>query len=115
MEKLYRSKERVLAGVCGGLANYFKVDPVLIRLIFLFMMFTGIGILFYIIAWVIVPETPGGERVYKEDRTMLFGAFIVGLGVILLMDQVWPWIQMKFLIPIVIIIVGFFIMVREIK
>lgn len=57
-KKLYRSKEgRKIAGVCGGLGEYFDIDPTIIRLIWLAMIFAvGSGVLAYIIAWIIVPE-----------------------------------------------------------
>jgi phage shock protein C len=59
-ERLYRSrKNRILGGVCSGLANYFKIDPVLIRVLFvLFVIFKGFGVLLYIILWIIMPEEP---------------------------------------------------------
>jgi phage shock protein C len=58
-KRLYRSStERKIAGVCGGLAEYFDVDPVIVRLIFIFLLLLGIGpiILVYIIFWLVVPE-----------------------------------------------------------
>ena len=57
-KKLYRSKKnRVLGGVCGGIGEYFGVDPVLIRLLWVvFTLMGGAGILAYIIAWIIIPE-----------------------------------------------------------
>lgn len=61
MKKLYRStKERKIAGVCGGLAEYFDVDPTLIRLIWVFLLFIGIfpAILAYIVFWIVVPNNP---------------------------------------------------------
>lgn len=59
-KRLYRSrKERIIGGVCGGLGNYFNVDPVFTRLIWaVLFFFGGIGLLAYIIAWIIVPEEP---------------------------------------------------------
>lgn len=59
-KKLYRSKEdRKIAGVCGGLGEYFDIDPTIIRLIWLAMLFAvGSGVLAYIIGWIIVPEKP---------------------------------------------------------
>ena len=61
-KRLYRSREnKVLAGVCGGVCEYFDVDPVLIRLVYLMVtVFTGLvpGVLCYIIAIAIVPENP---------------------------------------------------------
>jgi len=57
-KKLYRSKtNRMIAGVCGGLGEYFAIDPTLIRLaLTFFTMWLGIGLLFYLIAWFIIPE-----------------------------------------------------------
>jgi len=60
VKRLYRSGEdKILGGVCGGIAEYFKVDPVLIRLLWvLFALGYGSGILAYIIAWIIIPRNP---------------------------------------------------------
>ena len=57
-KKLHRSKDdRWLAGVCGGIAEYFNVDGTLIRILFvLFGFAVGGGILIYIILWIIMPE-----------------------------------------------------------
>lgn len=59
-KKLYRSvTDKMLGGVCGGLAEYFAIDPVLVRLIFvLAVIFGGSGILAYIILWIIIPQKP---------------------------------------------------------
>ncbi|WP_292475108.1 PspC domain-containing protein [Methanosphaera sp.] len=57
-KKLYRSeKNRMIAGVCGGLAEYFDVDPVVVRLLWVvFTFFIGSGILLYILACIIMPN-----------------------------------------------------------
>jgi len=58
-EKLYRSRDRKIAGVCSGLADYFDVDPTLMRVIALFFLFWGgAGGLAYIIAWFMIPNAP---------------------------------------------------------
>jgi len=59
-KKLYRSRnDRMTAGVCGGLADYFGVDSSLIRLAVLFIfLFQGVGLIAYIIAWLIMSEEP---------------------------------------------------------
>lgn len=59
-KKLYRSRtERRVAGVCGGLGAYFKVDPFLIRLIFIvFFLAGGAALLVYLIMWLLVPLEP---------------------------------------------------------
>ena len=56
--KLYRSGEnRMIAGVCGGLGEYFGIDPTIVRLAFILFFFAeGAGLLAYIIAWIILPE-----------------------------------------------------------
>jgi len=60
VKRLYRSKkDRIIAGVCGGIGEYFKVDPTLIRLLWVVLILAqGIGVLSYIIFWLIVPENP---------------------------------------------------------
>ena len=59
-KRLYRSKkDKMLAGVCGGLAEYFDVDPSLVRLAtVLLCLYAGTGLLVYIIAAIIIPEAP---------------------------------------------------------
>ncbi|MBM6803582.1 PspC domain-containing protein [Mediterraneibacter glycyrrhizinilyticus] len=58
-KRLYRSREsRMLCGVCGGIAEYFNIDPTLIRLLFVLFGLSGSGILAYIIAAIIIPDSP---------------------------------------------------------
>ena len=59
-KKLYRSrKNRMISGICGGLGEYFEVDPNLIRLLWVLFVFAGgAGILAYIVAYFILPERP---------------------------------------------------------
>ncbi len=56
--RLYRDPDnRVLGGVCSGIGMYFKLDPTIVRLVFLVIFFGfGIGFLIYIILWIVVPE-----------------------------------------------------------
>lgn len=57
MKRLFRSRtNRMLGGVCGGVAEYFAVDPTIIRLAWVLIGFTGGGLLAYILAWIIIPE-----------------------------------------------------------
>jgi phage shock protein C len=58
-KRLYRSKkERMIGGVCGGIAEYLKTDPTIIRLIWVLLTIisVGAGIVGYLIAWLIIPE-----------------------------------------------------------
>ncbi len=73
--RLYRNpKDRIIGGVCSGIGNYFDIDPVIIRLIFAILFLTaGVGLLAYLIAWIIVPAAPDTETMrsargsYTED------------------------------------------------
>jgi phage shock protein C len=60
--KLYRSRtDRKLAGVCGGLAQYFNADVTLIRVLFVVLaLLGGPGLVIYLVLWILVPEEPQG-------------------------------------------------------
>lgn len=61
MKRLYRSnQDRMVAGVCGGIAEYFKIDPVIPRIIAVILLLPGglPGFLPYVIMWAIVPANP---------------------------------------------------------
>lgn len=69
--KLYRSRtERSIAGVCGGLAEYFGADPSLLRLItLLLILFGGISIWIYVVLWIVIPEEPARKiTVYGKNE-----------------------------------------------
>ena len=88
-QRLMRSRnERMIAGVAGGIAQYMGIDPVIVRLAMIALVFTGVGILLYPILWVIMPQegsntaVPGqafdemrreASRVERE----VFSAFVV--------------------------------------
>ena len=56
--KLYRSRNRrMVAGVCGGLADYFDIDPTVIRVLFLILaVFGGSGLVVDLVMWIVVPD-----------------------------------------------------------
>jgi phage shock protein C len=58
--KLYRSKsEKMIAGVCGGVGEYFSMDPTLVRLLFAIgAILGGPGVLVYLVMWIVVPVQP---------------------------------------------------------
>jgi phage shock protein C len=70
-KRLMRSSiDRKLAGVCGGVAEYFEVDPTIVRLLWAFItLVTGVvpGILAYVIGWIIMPEAPVPAVVVRES------------------------------------------------
>lgn len=56
-KRLYKSSSnRVLCGVCGGIGEFFNIDPTLIRLLLVLIACTGTGIIAYIVAAIIIPE-----------------------------------------------------------
>lgn len=59
-KRLYRNrKDKIIAGVCGGLAKYFEIDPVIVRIVALILLVTaGIGIIPYLILWIAMPNKP---------------------------------------------------------
>ncbi|HTF13669.1 MAG TPA: PspC domain-containing protein [Burkholderiales bacterium] len=89
MKKLYRFVEdRKIAGVCGGLGDYFDLDPVFFRLFFLMsLLFGGLGALVYVILWIMVPERMGAQgeprpakRLHLSTSDRKVGGVCGGLG-----------------------------------
>ena len=60
IKRLYRSRrDRMIGGVCGGLAEYLDTDPTIIRLAFaLSILLGGAGVIAYLIMWIVMPEEP---------------------------------------------------------
>lgn len=134
-KKLYRSrKNRIIAGVCGGLADYFNVDPTVVRFIFAAMVFgAGFGIGLYIVLWIVIPEEgsrekSGVEGMANDVRTVvqegglsrtngrtLFALLIILIGVGLLMNQIFPmhWFRWDFFWPVLLIVLGFSIVLKR--
>lgn len=58
-KKLYRSNNRKIAGVCGGIAEYFNISPTIVRLLLsVCVLLLGYGALAYIVCWILMPEAP---------------------------------------------------------
>jgi phage shock protein C len=71
-KKLYRSRQqRMIGGVCGGLGEYFGIDPTLMRILFVLATFFGFGsaILIYLILLILVPEEPLASPVSSPEGT----------------------------------------------
>lgn len=70
VKKLYRSRrERMLGGVCGGLADYFNIDVTLVRLALVALTLAGgSGSIFYLIGWIIIPEEDLSNEVYTHEE-----------------------------------------------
>lgn len=116
--RLYRSPtNKMLAGLCGGLGEYLDVDPTMLRLIVVIAGFVSFGtaLLFYIIAWMIVPErtfdlpTANQSPADAQSRTWhvyLPGVIFIIVGILVLMWQnVW-WFSFRDLWPALLVLIG---------
>jgi phage shock protein C len=136
-KRLYRSRQdKVIAGVCGGIAEYFNMDPVWIRLVAVLLVLAhGIGILVYIVAWILVPKNPyqkegkktksekiadkiiDTDKTHKEVRkgnaAVIFGIILVFLGIAFLMDNLFDWFNFNYVWPLAIITIGLYILMRR--
>jgi len=96
MKKLHRFPEdRKIAGVCGGLGDYFDLDPVFFRLFLVSLLFGGLGALAYLILWIMVPEKTGAQgearplkRLHLSNSNRKIGGVCGGLGEWLEIDPV---------------------------
>jgi len=93
-EKLYRSKvNKTFAGVCGGMAEFFNIDPLIVRVGWVFTtLFAGAGIVAYIIAIFIIPENPeqhhsDRKRVISPESSKQWGIILIVIGAIFLLGQ----------------------------
>ena len=110
--RLYRSKsEQMVAGVCGGLGEYFALDPVWFRIGFVVLALGGgSGILIYLLMWVVIPPAPDGYAASETGRGSLTGAAVVGVvfmivGTIALLNTISPWLG-QYAWPIVFLLGG---------
>jgi phage shock protein PspC (stress-responsive transcriptional regulator) len=124
----------MIGGVAGGMAEYFGIDASLMRLIFiLLVLLPGIGVIAYIIAWIVIPEAPGEGKTVKEvgqdietkveawgkevegqfkdhhskaatQRT--FGFILVGLGAFFLLRPFLDFDIFRHLWPLVLVVIG---------
>ena len=94
--RLHRSADRMIAGVAGGIADYVAVDPTIVRLVFALLFILGAGItwlIVYLVLWLLMPAAhpddaaPDTQRGGADPGTV-FGILLVGLGVLLLANQV---------------------------
>jgi len=69
-KRIYRSRtNRMIGGVCGGVGQYFNIDPTLIRILFIILVFLwGGGLILYLIMWILVPEEPKPAEITSEDE-----------------------------------------------
>lgn len=125
-KRLTRSRtDRVIAGVCGGLASYLNIDPTLVRLICVILVFVSGGslLLAYVVMWLIVPEEASGstepgeespspaasgpvERHRARDLSIL-GLVLIAAGAYFLLKNLGLWSVTRYFWPLLLIGVGF--------
>jgi len=129
--KLYRNNsDKIIAGVCSGLAEYLNIDPVIVRIIALGLFFMhGFGLLTYIIAWVIIPpqnsdkyqETPEPKKNSQASGStkIIIGAVLIVFGALIALDKSFYYTRFisdlfdfawQYFFPLALIIAGAFIL-----
>lgn len=133
MKRLFRDRSnRMVGGVASGLAAYLDIDPVLVRVGFVLGAFAnGIGILGYLILWVLVPQRPYAYDLYPESTIvdtppptpshrggnagMVFGIALVAIGLITLADNLFDVVDLEQLWPMVIVAMGIGLIARSVN
>ncbi len=128
-QKLWRKKDdKVIAGICSGLGQYFYSDPILFRFAFLALLFAGGSSIFiYIILWIVLPSEPiatKSETIYTEtinasdagnqineiqstdSTSLVFGLLLISGGVLLLLNNLIPYLKIQKLWPVILIMIG---------
>ncbi|HJP90136.1 MAG TPA: PspC domain-containing protein [Candidatus Limnocylindrales bacterium] len=135
-ERLYRSRnDRMLFGVAGGMADWLDIDPAIVRLVWaLLILAGGVGLLLYIVAAIVIPEAPigagaGGSASAEAGPTglastgprpmrrgsgngaMIFGLILVVLGAWFLLRRFMPALDMSWVMPGALIVIGLVLIV----
>lgn len=126
--KLERSEQdRMVAGVCGGIATYLDIEAIWVRLLFILLAFaSGMGLVIYLVLWLIMPQMDGagaGTAVLKENlddmghsakrlsQPSAIGVILILLGLFFLANQL-GWLGGLFW-PLLIIGVGIYLYLRR--
>lgn len=112
-EKLCRSTtDKFVGGVCGGLAEFFRIDPSIVRVVFVLLTLAsaGTGVIAYLVMLIVIPKRPLGEAAPAVERTgwnsYLPGVILIGVGAVLLIVKVFQWIHWHLVWPIILILIG---------
>ncbi len=75
-KKLYRSQtDRIIAGICGGLAEHFDIDSTIVRLVFILVVaLGGSGIFIYLLLWLLIPESSKEPAIITEEKIKEFAS-----------------------------------------
>ena len=110
--RLFRSgRQRIVAGICGGLGEYFAVDPSWFRIGFVVLALGGgSGILIYLLMWLVMPPAPDDYAPPSAGRGNVTGAAVIGVvfiivGTVALLNTIAPWMG-QYVWPIVFLLGG---------
>lgn len=122
MRRIYRSRtDRMIGGVAGGMASYLGIDPILSRLIWVALLFSGVGFLLYIVAWIIIPEAPEGVQLAtppaasSQTLRLIVGGALVVLGAVFLLREVIPWLDEGVVWAAILVVVGLGILLKAVR
>jgi phage shock protein C len=118
--RLYRSAtDKAIAGVCGGLAHYFNIDPALVRLAFVvFALAGGASVLLYIVLWIAVPIGEGTPAVALGDRGHeMLATVLIAIGALWLLANLgaFTFINWRFAWPLVLVAAGVALLLRRVR
>ncbi len=126
-KRLYRSSSnKMIAGVCGGIAEYLKVDPTAVRVAWILLSVLPFipGIILYVIAWMVIPKSPAGVQKVaapggSSSATAFLGFFFVALGALIFLGNLdildweeWWDFSWEYVLPLLLIAVGVFFIAR---
>jgi len=136
-DNLYRTRiNKVAGGVAAGLAEYFKTDLMLVRILFIILtFFNGIGLVIYLILWIVLPVKPYDEYVFSmgvnatpegeqakfateqssNNGKLYFGALLILLGVLFLIEKIIPAFTFWDIIPFLLIVSGLFLLFNSMR
>lgn len=124
-KKLYRSRnDKVIAGVCGGLGDYFDIDSTIIRIAWVAFTFAGgAGIIAYIVAWLLIPLEPSSkikkEKTEEEhpevfhNASLIFGTALIIIGIMLIPGWGWTALISPYFWPVLIICIGIILIIKH--
>lgn len=140
-KRLYLSDNKIIGGVCGGFAEYLEIDATIVRIVWTILAFlNGIGIIAYIAALILIPANPNSNYMQKQDAVIdrvknsvnhmvdkvsqtntvsqknpyqIIGLILLIVGVLVLIRNITPSIPWKIIWPIILIILGAAVLIKE--
>ncbi len=124
-KKLYRARtNKMVAGVCAGLASYLNVDVTIIRIIFVAVALAdGIGILIYLILAIVLPQESEGEpsvvlpptNAWLSNKRNLIAILLIIIGLVALLNQFapWKWLHLHLFWPAILVIFGIYLIIKK--